>query len=64
MSKHICAKVYDIYPELINDYDFNSGEIPDEALDKIEDIALVLRYFANHPRVLDSLKTGVLSVNH
>lgn len=63
LSHQICAAVYDVFPELQESIDSNSGEIPYEALERIEDIKLVLRYFSTHPRVLDSLRTGVLSTN-
>ena len=63
LSKHICATIYDVFPELQESIDSNSGEIPHEVLGRIEDIKLMLRYFSTHPRVLDSLRTGVLGTD-
>ena len=63
LSKHICATVYDVFPELQESIDSNSGKIPYEVLEQIEDIKLILRYFSTHSRVLDSLRTGVLGVD-
>lgn len=60
LSKHICATVYDVFPELQERIDLNSGEIPCEVFERIEDIRLILRFFSTHPRILDSLRTGVL----
>ena len=62
LNKQICAAVYDVFPELKTSIASNSGELACEVLEQIENIKLVLQYFSTHPRVLDSLRTGVLPI--
>lgn len=61
LNHQICAAVYDVFPELREGYDPLSGEITPETAERLAEITFVLRYFATHPRVLQSLKSGVLS---
>ena len=61
LCKQICVAVFDAFPKLQESIDSNSGEIPCEALEQVKNIKLVLQYFSTHPRVLDSLRSGILS---
>ena len=61
LSKQICSAVYDVFPSIEEKCDLCSSNIPDEILEQIDDIKLVLRYFSTHPRILESLRTGILS---
>ena len=57
LCRHICAAVFDAFPELCTNDALSSGKLSDELVAQVEDIKLVLCYCATHPRFLANLKS-------
>ena len=60
-NKQICNLVYDVFPELDVLWAVNPTKDNPKFKQKLDDISVVLKYFATHPRILESIKTGMLS---
>ena len=59
--KQVCNLVYDVFPELDVLWAVNPTKDNPTFKQKLDDISVVLRYFATHPRILESIRTGMLS---
>lgn len=59
-NKQICNLVYGAFPELDVLWAVNPTKDNPKFKQKLDDISVVLRYFATHPRILDSIRAGML----